>query len=650
MRQLRFDVSFVHPFANRASAVTAAAARLAVLLVAGLALLAGGTLTSGPAQARTGAEDHTMRSLAGSYLAGRFARSQHDTRHASRFYRSALFRDPDSAVLVEQSFLMETSEANWTSAEHLAERLVKIKSNHRMARMFLGMAAFKRGLYLEAEKHFLEANSGPIGLLTSTIAQGWIALARGQKDRALRLLKLPKQAEWAQFYLRYHRGLIADQAGKKEQARLAFNQVFRQDSRTLRTALAYAQHLAHAGKRKSAARILELHLRRSKGDGHPLAADLLKRIKSDAPIPLLVKTPSEGLAEVFYGLGEALTGEGGVSIGLLYLQMALYMEPEQPFALAALANAHETTKRYSEAIDVYGRIPTDTPLQSAIDIRTAFNLNSLGKTEEAKAVLEEVAARDPKDVKPLDALGNIMRSKKRYSEAITYYSRAIDLIEKPERRHWSFFYSRGTCYERLKIWERAEKDLKKALELYPNQPLALNYLGYSWVDQNRNLKKGMKLIEKAVSLKPDDGYIVDSLGWAHFKLGDYEQAVKYLERAVELRPEDPILNDHLGDALWRVGRKREARFQWDLSISLNPEPEELIKIRRKMVSGLPEKRQARATVGPEASYSSTGVSAGVGAGAEAQSGSTQTLEPAAGASSRGSTPDGGGVPLPSRPR
>ncbi|NIO38949.1 MAG: tetratricopeptide repeat protein, partial [Burkholderiales bacterium] len=274
--------------------------------------------------------------------------------------------------------------------------------------------------------------------------------------------------------------------------------------------------------------------------------------------------PEDGLAEVFYGLGEALTGEGGLSMGILYLQMALYLQPDHAFALAALANAYEASRRYEDAIAAYDRIPSGTPLQDSIDIRKAFDLNSLDKVDEAKAILDKLASANPTDLKPLDALGNIMRSRKRFDEAVVYYSRAIDLLPKRlEKRHWSFYYSRGTCYERLKKWPLAEVDLKKALKLFPDQPLALNYLGYSWVDQNRNLKQGMALIEKAVALKPDDGYIVDSLGWAHFKLGNFKQAVRFLERAVELRPEDPVLNDHLGDALWRVGREREARFQWD---------------------------------------------------------------------------------------
>jgi Flp pilus assembly protein TadD len=186
----------------------------------------------------------------------------------------------------------------------------------------------------------------------------------------------------------------------------------------------------------------------------------------------------------------------------------------------------------------------------------------------------------------LDALGNILRARKLYSEAIPYYDQALALVPKPERRHWVYYYARGTSYERLKNWSAAEADLERALALYPDQPLILNYLGYSWIDQGRNLKQGMAHIEKAVALKPDDGYIVDSLGWAHFMQGNFADAVRYLERAVELKPDDPVLNDHLGDALWRVGREREARYQWDQALSLKPEPDDEQKIKKKLETGL----------------------------------------------------------------
>lgn len=320
----------------------------------------------------------------------------------------------------------------------------------------------------------------------------------------------------------------------------------------------------------------------------------MDRLTRGDEIEPLVTTPQQGLAEVFYGLGEALTGEGGVSIGVLYLQMALYLEPRHPFALAALASAYESMKRYEKAIETYKRIPEGSALQLAIDIRKAFNLNELERVDDAKTLLESVAATNPESIKPYNALGNIMRARKRYNEAVEYYSRVIDRITDPQTNDWVYFYSRGTCYERLKKWDLAEEDLQQALELDPNQPLALNYLGYSWIDQNINLRNGLKLIEKAVSLKPEDGYIVDSLGWAHYRLGSYQNAVQHLERAVELRPEDPVLNDHLGDAYWQVGRIREARFQWDQALSLKPEAELIAPIEKKLAEGLPVKRQALA--------------------------------------------------------
>lgn len=550
--------------------------------------------SSAPAQARTTDDTYLSHSLAGSYLAGRFARADHETGLAAGFYRNALLQDPDSDILLEQSFLMEASEGHFDRSIELAEKLIVKQPSHRVARLVLGLKAFDDGELKKAEAHFKNAGTGPIGELTSAIAQSWVILAEGDTNRALNKLKLPRQADWAQFYLQYHRALIADIGGRRSVARDAYNRVFEQDSRTLRTALAFARHAAHGNDLRQAKSILRNHLEATSGEGHPLAHELLDELGKSKKIDLLIATPRQGLAEVFYGLGEALTGEGGVSIGVLYLQMALFLEPKQPFALAALANAHETTKRYDAAINTYERIPDGTPLQAAIDIRRALNLNSLDKVDEAQKLLEKVAEKNPKDIKALDTLGNVMRARKRYDEAVVYYTRVIDLLGNPEQKDWVHFYSRGTCYERLKRWPEAEKDLQQALKLNPDQPLALNYLGYSWVDQNKNLKEGMKLIEKAVSLKPDDGYIVDSLGWAHYQLGNYSRAVGFLEQAVELRPEDPVLNDHLGDAYWRVGRHREARFQWDQAISLNPEPDDLVTIKKKLTEGLPIRRQANA--------------------------------------------------------
>lgn len=562
-------------------------ASLGAVIVAAAGLVATAICTPATARERSDLE-FTSRSLVGGYLSGRFAKSQHDIAGAAAFYGSALAHDPDNEVLVEQAFLMELSAGDHERTALLAGMLIELQPQHRLARMFLGLEAYKKGDFDAAERHFTTASSGPIGELTAALLRAWLKVAEKNYSAALELLDKPKQADWAQFYLRYHRGLIADIAGRKSAARSAYKRVFRQDSRTLRTTIAYARHAAHAGDRKLARSILREYDRRSSTDPHPLSAELMDEVESKKPVALLINDPTNGMAEVLYGLGEALTTDGGVSIGIIYLQMSLYLSPRQPLALAALAQAYETMRNYGQAIATYDRIAKGTPLQDAVDIRKALNLNLQDQPDEAKKLLETVADRAPNDLAPLDALGNIMRARKRYDDAIDYYTRALKIIGKPEKRHWTFYYSRGTCYERTKQWDKAEADLKKALKLSPDQPLALNYLGYSWIDQGRNLREGLKLIKKAVSLKPDDGYIVDSLGWAYYRLGRYSDAVGQLERAVELRPDDPVLNDHLGDALWRVGREREARFQWAQALSLNPEPAEVTKIKKKLADGLAE--------------------------------------------------------------
>lgn len=553
-------------------------------LLTGLVLVV--SLPGQGALAATGGEPAEAQSLLGSYLAGRIARGQHDSSAAAEYYRAALDRDPANMPLTEQSLLMETTQGRFDHAVELARKLVSGFPDHRMAQLVLGLEAARSKRYGEAAEHFKAPGNGVMEQLTLALARGWMKVAQNDIAGAIAEADTITQAEWARFYVRYHKALMYDVAGQKGQARAAYERIFRSDTKSFRVALAYAHHASAAGENKLAETTLEEHAKKTGGTLHPVARGLLQRLKDGDRADLLIATPNQGLAEIFYGLGEALASEGGISVGAVYLQMALHLEPQSPFALAALANVYETTKNYEAAISAYNRIPPGTALQQAIDIRKAQNLNLLERVDDAKAILEDLAAREPTDIRALDALGSLMRGRKRYEEAIGYYDKLIALLDKPEVKHWPYYYARGTSYERIKKWPQAEADLQKAMQLSPDQSLVLNYLGYSWVDQGVNLKQGLKLIEKAVQLKPDDGYIVDSLGWAHYRLGNYKQAVKYLERAVELRPEDPTLNDHLGDAFWRVGRQREAYFQWRQALTLKPEPDDAAKIRAKVESGL----------------------------------------------------------------
>jgi len=533
------------------------------------------------------------KSLLGSYLAGRYARTLHDTEAAAVLFRRALSQDPGNEVLMESAFLMEATEGNWEKSLVLARDLVALNPKHRMAHLLLGLAEFKAGRHDEAIEHIKVSSTGPLGELTGLITTAWIDVARGKAAAAADALAQVRAQEWAQFHIRYHQALLLDVIGRAPDASAAYKRLFEDArSRALRFMLAYSHHLSAAGDSRQARQIMEDYARRAGPAAHPEARALLDRLKGPDRIGLMIDNPNDGLAELFYGLGAALASDGGVSLGAIYLQLSLFLKPDAPFALTEIAGYYEATKRYEEANAIYDRIPASSSMFTAIQIRKSQNLDRMKKVDEAKALLESLVKADPSDLRPLDALGLLMRSHKRYEEAIEYYSKAIALIGRPEKRHWTYFYARGTSYERIKRWPSAEADLLKAMQLAPDQHLVLNYLGYSWVDQNRNLKQGLALIEKAVSLKRDDADIVDSLGWAHYRLGNFKEAVKHLERAVELRPEDPTLNDHFGDALWRVGREREARFQWSLALSLSPEPPDVDKIKLKIEKGLPPLRRA----------------------------------------------------------
>jgi tetratricopeptide (TPR) repeat protein len=538
------------------------------------------------------AEHADPGTLLGNYLSGRVARGDHDTIAAADFYSKALAEDPANAIILEQTFLLETASAHWDRAIELAKALAKIEPQHRIAQFLLGCEAFKQGKFGEADEHFAAARQGPIADLTSTLARAWVQEAAGKPDEAMTTLDSLSDADWAQFYQRYHRGLIADLAGKHDVARTAFAQAFKKNPGTLRVAEAYARHAVNNNNRKLALQTLKTHI--AKSQGHPLSQALLREIEGGKMPALLVTTPSEGLAEVFYGIGDALAGEGGLDMGIIFLQFSLYLKPDFPIAHVALAEAYEGAKKYDLEMDAFDQIPESSPLWLNVQIQKAFALNALDRVDDAKGLLEKLIAKNPKDIRPLDALGNILRSHERYGEARDYYTRAIALLAKPGKENWTLYYSRGVCNERLHDWPSAEADLKRALELSPDESLVLNYLGYTWVDQGHNLKTGMDYIRKAVKLKPDDGYYVDSLGWAYFKLGNLPAAVEQLERAVELKPDDPVVNDHLGDAYWRVGRILEAKYQWQQALTLKPDSDQTTELEKKIKAGLPTGPETKA--------------------------------------------------------
>jgi tetratricopeptide (TPR) repeat protein len=385
-----------------------------------------------------------------------------------------------------------------------------------------------------------------------------------------------------------HAGLILDLANNKKEAVKRLEHSYKLDSSALRVMQAYAGFLSRNGGREESVRIygeFDKQLPR-----YPLVVEAMATLRKDEPLPRLVDSVQAGAAEALYGLGAALgRREEELSLanrGLAYLQLALYLDPNHSLAMLALADLYEAMKKPELAIKVYERVPANSPLKRNAEIQLAVNLDALERTEEAKKHLDKLVAAKPDDLEAILALGNILRERKQYAGCADAYGKAVALQPTPTRANWTTYYFRGICFERDKQWAKAEADMQKALELYPEQPHVLNYLGYSWIDQGIHLEDGMGMIKRSVEQRPDDGYIVDSLGWAYYRLGNYDEAVKNLERAVELKPVDPTINDHLGDVYWKVDRMLEAKFQWSHARDLKPDSDELKTIEEKLKNGL----------------------------------------------------------------
>ena len=381
--------------------------------------------------------------------------------------------------------------------------------------------------------------------------------------------------------------MILDLAGQKKDAAKRFERAYKLDP----TALRVVQSLWQLPVARRAIGRGAEDLRHVRQGAAASSADRWRRsteLKAGEKLPPLVDTPQAGAAEVLYGLGAALGRRGGEDLGLVYLQLALYLAPSHPLALLSLADLYEAMKKPELANKIYERVPLNSPLQRNARNPARVQPRCARSHRRGESELEKLIAANPGDLEAIMALGNVLRGRKEFAECGDVYTKGVDTLTKTEKANWVIFYFRGICYERSKQWPKAEADLKKALELYPDQAHVLNYLGYSWIDQGINLDDGMRMIKRAVEQRADDGYIVDSLGWAYYRLGNYEEAVKQLERAVELKPEDPTINDHLGDAYWKVGRVLEARFQWSHARDLKPEPEDLVKIEDKLKSGLPD--------------------------------------------------------------
>jgi tetratricopeptide (TPR) repeat protein len=565
------------------------AARGAVALM-GLALLAAcasihpRTIDGVPIASDGGITD-IGGSVYGNYLAGREASLVDDAPTAAKYFGRALTEDPDNVEILNRAFLLAVTAGDIDRAKSLSQRMVDRGSAHHVARLVLAVSDIHRRRYGDAVKEIDAASKGSNSDAIWATLKAWALAGEGKTDDGLKLLRGESVRSALGAFGLYHEALLLDLAGRKDAADKAYSAAAKAShGGSERLVEAYGGFLQRTGQRDRAIKLYTKFL--AAVPDYPGVVEALDRAKAGRPAPRrLVANAAQGTAEALYGLAAVLANQRAVDLPIVYDQLALYLRPDLTSGLALLGELYERQENWSDAIAAYRSIPERSPLARLAAVSIARNLARMDKDDEAIKLMKKWAAKGD-DVDVLVTLGDLHRSEKQWGPAAEAYAKALSIYPKDRPGRWQIIYARAIALERGGEWSKAEPMFRDVLKLEPNQPDVLNYLGYSWIDRGENLKEALKLIKQAVTLRPDDGYIVDSLGWAYYRLGDYKNAVHYLERAVELKPDDSTINDHLGDAYWKVGRKLEARFQWTHAMTFGPSPEDAKIIKRKLAQGL----------------------------------------------------------------
>jgi len=541
------------------------------------ALLLGATLA--PLQAQDG--------LAGAYLAARSADQGADYGAVVTYGTRALAGDPENSGLMEGLIVAQVGLGDIAQAIPVARRLSALEPRNQIAGLVLISDAMKQENWSAVLD--MQAGGVSVGGFLDEMIEAWALVGKGQMNRAITVFDSLSNDTGIGEATLVQKALALAHVGDYEGAA----RIFSGEDTVLRLNLdgivAYAQILSQLERNPDAVDLIDQSF---PGTSDADLVQLRDELAAGKPIPFdAVSGARDALSRLFHQVADSLAGEADPGLVLIYARIAEYLDPANVGAILVAAQVLEEMENYALAADAYARITEDSRAYPDAQLGRAIALRRMDRVEEAIAVLTKLANARPKLAAVHSSIGDTYRFEQRFTEATPHYDAAIALYEEDRPAQWAVYFARGITLERQSRWDEAERDFRKALELFPDQPSVLNYLGYSYVEKRQNLDEALDMIERAVAARPYDGYIRDSLGWVFYRLGRYDDAVREMERAVELMPVDPVLNDHLGDTYWAVGREREARFQWSRALSfitdetnldeLNPD-----RIRRKLEVGL----------------------------------------------------------------
>jgi tetratricopeptide (TPR) repeat protein len=539
-----------------------------------LGILASCALAQNQSSAVTHISPATGQTLSAHYLAGRFAQRQQDWKSADAFIGTASAFDPDNSLLQQRAFLLAIGAGNVKSAVDIARAIHDKEPDHELSNIYLACDALRRADYATAQSFVARLPEDGFGIYTKPLLTAWILAGQGKHDDALALITTHGASEDASYNM--HAALIMERAGKIDDAKALIDQTLA-SGLTVHNALTAADFYL---RQDDVQRANDIYA--GIGSIGRLQADKI----SARPKPL----PVDGAAIVLMDLASILYERRSLDSAQIYGNIALMLAPDYAPTLLMLGDIALTHEKYGRAIENYAAIQPESPFSGVAGLRSAEALLMDGKDAQGVALLKRLSINPLHRVAALSMLGDAYRQRDDMANALASYDSALAHSDTASADAWPLLYARGMVLERMNDWDRAEKDLMSALKFQPNNPMILNYIGYSWAEKGVNLDRAEEFLSRAVALSPNDGYILDSYGWVLYRLGRYDEAAQWLEKAVGLVPDDSAILSHAGDAFWHTGRQAEARFKWKRALDISQDGKVKDELRQKIAHGVsPEK-------------------------------------------------------------
>ncbi len=517
------------------------------------------------------------------FLSARYAGMVNDHEAAASYYLSALARVPDDTSILDRAVVSMLVSGEGRAAADIAGGMDDAALRDApFALLNLVAVEIGRGKTRRALDRLESADLESMVDL-GRVLQIWL-LAERNLDKAMGLASQPRPGPAGEEgYAPCLRGLVLAAHGEQERALEEFQNAGVYCRQQPDMAAAQIRTLAASGDRRGAQVTLEALP--SDVLSSPDVERVAKELASSEDVAPVRMSLAEGAARSFLVAATAVGAESNPQLGAVFFQMALGIDEDLDRTRILLADAHLQLERAETALAYAREVPGRSGYYTNAQWAQAQALISLEREDEAVSVLRTLAARKPSRELSM-RVADAMRVSGLYAEAEQIYDRLLLETGPVASRDWRPYFGRAAARQELDRWSEAEADLIAALQIDPDQPDVLNFLGYAWVNRGENIEAGFDMIRKAIVQRPRAGYIVDSLGWAHYRMGQYQDAILQLERAVELTPGDPVITDHLGDAYWQADRRAEAGFEWRRAIGLNPDPEHLAVLEDKVQNGL----------------------------------------------------------------